>query len=63
MCFVVVGRGFIALFGQHAKSNIKCALINVYAACNLNDKVALWEDLTNIKKYTSKYEVMFVWRF
>jgi len=46
----VVGRGFIVIFGQHIMTNLKCVVVNVYAACNWHDKVALWEDLTNLKK-------------
>ena len=45
----VVGSGFIAILGQHLKSNNLCVVINVYAACNLSDKVALWETLTSFK--------------
>jgi len=45
----VEGRGFISIFGQHIISKIKCVGVNVYATCNLNDKVTLWEELTTIK--------------
>ena len=45
----VMGKGFIAVFGSHLKSNASCVLVNVYAACSLNDKKILWEDLSNIK--------------
>ena len=46
----VMGRGFIALLGLHIKSCSKCAVINVYAACNSGDKVVVWEKLMNIIK-------------
>jgi len=45
----VEGRGFIAIFGQHTSTKLKCVVVNVYAACNMTDKVALWEELTNMK--------------
>jgi len=45
----VIGKGFIVVFEQHLKSKTKYVVISVYAACNLNEKVALWEELTNIK--------------
>jgi len=45
----MVGRGFIVVFGQHTLSKIYCAVNNFYTACNLNDNVALWEDLSIIK--------------
>jgi len=48
----VEGRGLIAIFGQHLKSKIKCAIVNVYATCNMKDEVALWEELTTMKSAT-----------
>jgi len=45
----MVGKGYITIFGQHIKSKSKCAMINVYAACNLNDKGVLWENLSSVK--------------
>jgi len=45
----VVGSGFIAVMGQHLKSNRLCVVVNVYAACNISDKVALWEALMTLK--------------
>ena len=45
----VMGKGFIAVFGSHLKSNASYVLVIVYAACSLNDKKILWEDLSNIK--------------
>jgi len=45
----VVGSDFIAIMGQHLKPNSFCVMINVYVACNISDKVALWEALTNLK--------------
>jgi len=46
----VVGKGFIAIVGQHLKAKCQCVVVNVYAACNLKDKVALWETLTTLKQ-------------
>ena len=46
----VMGNGFIAVFGQHNKSNRRYLVVNVYAACSLRDKISLWGELTNIKK-------------
>jgi len=46
----VMGKGFIALLDQYIKSCFKCALINVYATCNLNDKVDSMGGLMNIIK-------------
>jgi len=40
----VEDRGFIVMFGKHIKSKIKCVVVNVYATCNLNDNVTLWEE-------------------
>ena len=45
----VMGKGFIAVFGNHAKTNTSCVVINVYAACSLSEKKTLWEDLSNLK--------------
>jgi len=46
----VVGKGFIAIVGQHLKVKCQCVVVNVYAACNLKDKVVLWETLTTLKQ-------------
>jgi len=40
----VKGRGFIDIYGQHIKSKRKCVVVNVYVECNLNKKIALWEE-------------------
>lgn len=45
----VEGKGFITIYGQHLKSKVLCAVVNVYATCHLKDKVALWEDLSSIR--------------
>ena len=45
----VEGSGFIAIFGQHVNSRLKCAVVNVYAACNMSDKKKLWEELSSVK--------------
>jgi len=45
----VMGKGFIAGFGNHVKTNISCVVVNVYAACSLSEKKTLWEDLSNFK--------------
>jgi len=44
-----MGTGFIAMFGLHNKTNLRCVVVNVYATCNLKDKVALWEDVMILK--------------
>jgi len=45
----VMGKGFIAVFRDHLKSNLRCVVVNVYAACNMNDKRLLWGELSNVK--------------
>ena len=45
----LMGKGFIVVFGNYLKFNITCAVVNVYANCNLNDKKMLWTELSNIK--------------
>ncbi|XP_068501097.1 uncharacterized protein [Phaseolus vulgaris] len=45
----VSGRGFIVVVGHHSKSNCLCVVANVYAACSLSDKVAMWEALSEIR--------------
>ncbi|XP_068504553.1 uncharacterized protein [Phaseolus vulgaris] len=32
--------------GHHIKSNCSCVIINVYAACNLSEKIVIWEALS-----------------
>ena len=44
----VVGIGFIVILGLHTKSNLRCAVVNVYATCNMSDKESLWEGLTTL---------------
>ena len=44
----VMGKGFIATFGQHLRSKTKCVVVNVYAPCILSEKVSVWEELYNI---------------
>lgn len=50
----VEGRDFIAIFGQHLKSKLKCAVVNVYANFNLNE-AASWEDLSNIRSANQEW--------
>jgi len=45
----VMGKGFIAVFGQYIKSNCRCVVVNVYVVCSLRDKTLLWVELTAIK--------------
>ncbi|XP_068492295.1 uncharacterized protein [Phaseolus vulgaris] len=45
----LMGKGFIVVFGNYLKFKITCAVVNVYANCNLNDKKMLWTKLSNIK--------------
>jgi len=44
-----MGNGYIATFGQHMSTKIKCGVVNVYAEYNLNVKTILWETLSNLK--------------
>jgi len=44
----VMGKAFIAIFGQHLRFSLRCVIVNVYAACAFTDKERLWEELTNI---------------
>jgi len=46
----VVGTGFIAIVGYHLKAKRHCVVVNVYAACNMQDKILLWEALTTFKQ-------------
>ena len=45
----VQGKGFIVVWGKHIKSDSNCAVVNIYAACTLREKKALWEELSSIK--------------
>jgi len=45
----VMGKGFIAVFGNHVKTSTSCVVVNVYAACSLSEKKSLWEDLSKFK--------------
>ena len=45
----VMGKGYIAILGQHVTSKTRCGLVNMYFACNLSDKIILWEALSNFK--------------
>jgi len=51
-----MGKGYIAVYGRLAKDNLRCVVVNVYAACNLSDKKTLWMELSNIK--SSSQEVL-----
>jgi len=46
----LVGKGYIAIMGQHGKSAQRCCVVNVYAACTLKDKKLLWEELSKCKE-------------
>ncbi|XP_068486289.1 uncharacterized protein [Phaseolus vulgaris] len=46
----VMGKGFIAVIGQHKVSKCRCVVVNVYANCSLSEKVSLWGELTDLKK-------------
>jgi len=48
-----MGKGFIAVVGQHAKSSCRCVIVNVYAACSLREKIELWERLSTLKLASS----------
>ncbi|GKV21745.1 hypothetical protein SLEP1_g31697 [Rubroshorea leprosula] len=42
---VIEGSGFIGVSGEWGKERKKCNLINVYAPCDRQGKVLLWEEL------------------
>ncbi|XP_068474608.1 uncharacterized protein [Phaseolus vulgaris] len=44
-----MGKRFIAVVGQHTKSNCRCVVVNVYSACLLREKIDLWGNLSAIK--------------
>jgi len=44
-----MGKGFIAISGQHLKSSSRCVVANAYSPCALSGKKTLWEDLSNAK--------------
>jgi len=46
----IIGTGFIAIVGYHLKAKRQCVVVNVYAGCNLKDKVEQWEALTVLKQ-------------
>jgi len=37
-----IGKGFIVVVGQHFKCSRRCVVVNVYSACSLREKIALW---------------------
>jgi len=45
-----MGKGYIAVVGQHKKSGHKCCVVNVYAGCTLKEKKTLWEELSSCKE-------------
>ena len=45
----MMGKGFIVVFRNYLKSNLRCVMVNVYAACIINNKKILWEELSNTK--------------
>jgi len=46
----VVGTGFIAIEVYHLQEKRHCVVVNVYATCNIQDKIHLWEALTMFKQ-------------
>ena len=46
----VMRKGFIVVTGNYRKLNLRCAIVNVYAACNMCDKKMLWEELSSVKR-------------
>jgi len=44
-----MGKGFIVVYGKHIKTNRRCVVANIYAACSLREKKVLWGELTRIK--------------
>ena len=47
----VMRKGFIAVFGQHFKSNCRCVVVNVYVVCSLRETKTLWGNLFNLKRH------------
>jgi len=45
----IMGKGYIAVSGQHVKANCRCVVVNIYAACSLREKKVLWGELSRIK--------------
>ena len=45
-----IGTGFIAIAGYHLETKCHCVVVNVYATCNLQDKILLWEALMTLKQ-------------
>ncbi|KAK7364433.1 hypothetical protein VNO80_13089 [Phaseolus coccineus] len=39
---------YLRVIRKHVSSKIRCGVVNVYAACNLSEKVILWEALSNV---------------
>jgi len=37
-----MGKGFIVVYGKHIKTNRRCVVANIYAACSLREKKVLW---------------------
>ncbi|ESW18164.1 hypothetical protein PHAVU_006G018400 [Phaseolus vulgaris] len=50
----MMGKGFIVVYGKHIKYDISCAVVNVYATCNLREKKMLWEKLSSINVASQK---------
>ncbi|XP_068503978.1 uncharacterized protein [Phaseolus vulgaris] len=49
-----MGKVFIAVFGIYLKTNCSCVMVNVYAACTINDKKILWEELSSVKSVSQE---------
>jgi len=45
----LMGKGYIAVYDNYVKDNLRCVVVNIYVACNLRDKKTLWMELSNIK--------------
>ncbi|XP_068503620.1 uncharacterized protein [Phaseolus vulgaris] len=59
----LIGKGFIVFFGKHMQTDTDIVVVNVYSACNLQDKKTLWGELSSIKTTHQKCPWCFIGDF
>ena len=59
----LIGKGFIVFFGKHMQTDTDIVVVNVYSACNLQDKKTLWGELSSIKTIHQKCPWCFIGDF
>jgi len=59
----LMGKGFIVFFGKHLQTNMDIVVVNVYSACNFQDKKTLWGELSSIKTAHQKCPWCFIGDF